>query len=312
MDDIRFYCGVTETTWNHHPVKVGPYACISPVYGRKQRRNNSVRVGSSAKVIQDSGAFSDGPHQRLTFAAALERQIKHAAKYGYADQITHRASYDCLNGVDEHWQGDVRTKKRGTEQTAWTAVDLTIEAAHYIVQHRNNLNLILSAQGVTSEQYFDCAKEIIPLLDKSRDWLGLGGFCITGMMPTQMMPVFEKTTSLVVPYAASQGVKHIHIWGVLHAPALGHLLRLCDKHHITLSTDNSGPSTRPVRGDWGYADWRDNDYERPPVETRGIHRALHVQAVRHWLKEFRSTSYYCEVSAPQPKIVQLPLFEMAA
>lgn len=315
MEAVRFYCGVNETVWNQHPVRPGPFTCISPVYGRKKRRVNGAHVPWRTQVIQDSGAFSDGPRQRLTFAAALERQIAHASRYEYAGQITHRASYDCLNGVDEHWQGDVRTKKRGTESTAWTAVELTIEAAHYIVQHRNDLGLILSAQGVSSEQYFDCAKAIIPLLDHSRDMLGLGGFCITGIMPKKIMPTFKRTVGLVVPYAASQGVKRIHIWGVLYAPALAELLHLCDRHHIALSTDNSGPSVRPARGQWGYADWTDTKYQRPCPEIRGVERARHVQFVRHWLENFRSTTYYHAIAQPkpvEPRIVQLPLFEMAA
>lgn len=311
---IQFYCGLNERAWNHHPVAPGPLACVSPVYGKKCRRNNSVSVPAGVQVIQDSGAFSDGPKQRLTFAAALDRQIMHAKQYGYTAQITHRASYDCLNGVDENWQGDVRRKKRGTDKTAWTSVELTIEAAHYIVKHRNGLGLILSAQGVSSEQYLGCVKAIVPLLDTERDMLGMGGFCITGMMPKRMMPVFCKTASLVVPYAAKHGVKRIHIWGVLHAPALAVLLHLCDQHKIALSTDNSGPSTRPCFGNWGYADWTNLDYQQPPVEIRGLERACHVEAVRDWLSGFRFTQYYKEVAMPtlDAKPIQLPLFELAA
>src|SRR6266568_5305521 len=30
-EDIRFYCGLNETTWNHHPMETGPYVCIAPV-----------------------------------------------------------------------------------------------------------------------------------------------------------------------------------------------------------------------------------------------------------------------------------------
>src|SRR5215468_4957610 len=33
-EDIRLYCGIGETFYNHHPVVCGPYACISPVAGR--------------------------------------------------------------------------------------------------------------------------------------------------------------------------------------------------------------------------------------------------------------------------------------
>src|SRR5258708_3489297 len=86
---IRFYCGVSEQVWNHHPVAPGAYACISPVSGRHEdtpesRRVNYVRIPPGTAVIQDSGAFSDGPRQRLSVEEALERQIAHAERFGYA------------------------------------------------------------------------------------------------------------------------------------------------------------------------------------------------------------------------------------
>src|SRR5579862_4741249 len=50
---IRFYCGIGgEKTYNHHPISTGPYACISPVYGRKLKRVNVVAVPAGAQVIQ--------------------------------------------------------------------------------------------------------------------------------------------------------------------------------------------------------------------------------------------------------------------
>ncbi len=30
---IRFYCGLGEKHYNHHPVVTGPYACVSPIAG---------------------------------------------------------------------------------------------------------------------------------------------------------------------------------------------------------------------------------------------------------------------------------------
>lgn len=297
MQTVTFYCGINEKRWNHHPVAPGPFACVSPVYGAKEstRRNNSVSVPSGVHVIQDSGAFSDGPRSRLTFDAALNRQIYHAERYGYANQISHRASYDLL--IDEKWQDGQRSKKRWSEAEAEAAIAETVSAAQYLVDHRNGLGLILSAQGVSAKQYLRCAEQVIPML-YNQDILGLGGWCITGKIPKTMMPVFVETMKLVIPFAARHGVKRVHLWGVLHAPALAQALYLCDCHDIALSTDSSGPTTRPAFGSWGYADWTDLTYRRPPVETRGLERARHVQATREWIEHFRESIHYQKLITP--------------
>jgi hypothetical protein len=116
---IVFYCGLNERRWNHHPVATGMFACIVPVYGKTLRTKlvNHVTVPKGVQVIQDSGAFSDGPGQRLSYEAALERQIAHAERFAYAAQITHRASYDWL--IDEKWEGGVRQKDVAC-QSRWT------------------------------------------------------------------------------------------------------------------------------------------------------------------------------------------------
>ena len=187
---IRFYCGIGEVVWNHHPVAPGRYACVSPVYGRAadKKRVNAVVVPDGIAVIQDSGAFSDGPGQRLDFGAALARQIAHAQQYHYAGKVTHRASYDLL--IDEKWIGGVRHKARCKEADAEEAVKITVEAARYLNLHRQaGIGAVLSAQGVSAKQYLACTQQIVPLLEPG-DIFGLGGFCITGKMPRQMVPVF--------------------------------------------------------------------------------------------------------------------------
>lgn len=288
---ITLYCGLNEQRWNHHPVAPGPFACVSPVYGRTliTKTCNRVVVPCGTQVIQDSGAFSDGITERLSYAAALERQVKHAAVFGYEDRITHRASYDLL--IDEKWVDGVRHKARWNEQDAQEAVDTTVKAAAYLAQHRQGKRLVLSAQGVSASQYLACAQHVVPLLEEG-DIFGLGGWCITGKLPAQMMPVFRETMRLVIPFLGREGVKRVHIWGVCYAKALGELLWLCDQWGIALSTDSVGPSLHPVRGQWGYAEWRDSTYVRPPVETRGQARAEHVAATRAWLNSFRSTQHY--------------------
>jgi hypothetical protein len=297
MTAITLYIGLNETKWNRHPIVTGGYACVSPVYGSTERTKtqNSVAVPYDTAVRQDSGAFCDGPGIRLSFRAALDRQIAHAEKYGYADLITERASYDLL--IDEKWVDGTRHKERWSIAEAEQAVSETIRAAEFAANHRNGVGLILSAQGVGLEQYMRCAQEIVPMLS-DRDVFGMGGWCILGKMK-RYMSVFEQTISQLIPYLGSQRVKQVHLWGVVYANALGKLLWLCDQYGITLSTDSAGPSRRPAFGVWGYADWVDKTYKRPPVETRGLERARHVQATREWLAGFRSTQYYRPIERNQ-------------
>lgn len=316
QEAIRFYCGVSEQQWNRHPVAPGPYACISPVYGNTTERKQMsyVRVPLTTHILQDSGAFSDGPGQRLSFQAALERQEAHAVRFSYGDQLEARASYDLL--IDEMWAEQethgtwVRAKRRWSETQAEQAVEETVQAARFLHHHRNGLACVFSAQGVTARQYLHCAERILPYV-REGDFFGCGGWCITGKFPAQMMPVFRETMHLLIPFLGREGVKQVHVWGVCHAPALGELLWLCDQWGMRLSTDSTGPCIRPALGRWGYAEWRDTRYERVnedsdewgPVkgydgslvaiqQARGIHRAEHVQQVRAWLHHFRATRHY--------------------
>ena len=308
LEDIRFYCGIGEKQWNHHPVTPGPYACISPVYGKTEKKQsvNAVYVPQGTSIIQDSGAFSDGPSLRLSVEEALERQIAHAEQFDYTHQITHRASYDLL--IDEKWENGIRHKARWTEADAELAVKLTVKAAAFLSAHRQDIPCILSAQGVSAKQYLKCAEQVVPHLE-TQDLFGLGGWCVTGKFPAQIMPVFRETMHEVIPFLGREGVKHVHIWGVCYAPALGELLWLCNQHDIALSTDSMGPSIKPCMGAWGYASWRDNTYHQPSPDIRGLERARHVQLTREWLADFRirEAKHYRSVWREKPH--QLSLLE---
>ncbi|MBO0796762.1 MAG: hypothetical protein J2P36_38265 [Ktedonobacteraceae bacterium] len=226
--------------------------------------------------------------------------MAHAEHNGYASAITHRASYDLL--IDEKWERGRRYKARWSELDAAIAVETTVRAAAYLTHHRAGVKLIVSAQGVSARQYLQCAQQIMPLLEPG-DLFGLGGWCITGKLPAQILPVFRETMRLVIPFLGREGVKQVHIWGVCFAKALGELLWLCDEWGMALSTDSTGPSIKPAMGEWGYAEWRDPLYQRPAPAIRGLERARHVQATRDWLASFRSTPHYIE-----PRPMQLRLF----
>lgn len=309
----RFYCGIGEQDWNHHPVAPGPYACISPIYGKRPetRRETRVAIPPGVQVIQDSGAFCDGPGQRLSFEQALARQVRHAEAYSYANQITHRASYDLL--IDEKWADDGRRHKaRWREEEAEAAVRETVEAARFLARHRAGLALVLSAQGVSARQYLACAEQIVPLLSADGDIFGLGGWCITGLFKSRMRPVFQETMHLLIPFLGARRVAWVHLWGVVYPAAIGELQYLCDRHGLLLSTDSAGPSLAPVRGEWGFAEWRRKGAPAPILESckakdargnkaptcppgarcRGLERARHVAATSHYLEHIDSTKHY--------------------
>src|SRR2546421_1264625 len=327
---IRFYCGLGEMHYNHHPTFTGPYACVSPIYGGKKKRVNRVSVPLGTLVLQDSGAFSDAvmvesavlgqstllQTHRLTPEAALRRQEEHAKLFGYEDQIEARASNDVL--IDEWWWYNdtgnlLRSKRRWTENDAELAVEETVKAAAYLNAHRNGISCVMSAQGVTVNQYIRCTERIMPFL-RDGDIFGLGGFCILGRVPS-LLPMFYETVQRLIPFLGREGIRRVHIWGSCFVPALGPLLYLCDAYGLQLSTDSVGPSTRPVKKDpktgfaeWGFGSWHNNRYPVPPVlascktkdseghkapicpptsPCRGLERARHIRETREWLADFR-------------------------
>jgi hypothetical protein len=184
-EDIVFYCGLGEQTWNHHAMTPGPRACIAPVYGRTVATKSTTRVtvpDEVQQVLVDSGAFADRLADRLSFEAALYRQIAHAYQFGYPHCVSHVASYDLL--IDEKWQDGQRHKARWQSSEAELAVKETVAAASYLAKQRRRLRgvfghpvgLALSAQGVELAQYLRCAEQIVPLLEPG-DLFALGGWC---------------------------------------------------------------------------------------------------------------------------------------
>ena len=286
---IRLYCGAGNETARTHAAYGGRYACVSPVYGLKKVSITRVSLPPDTEVFQDSGAFTDNISARLTFMQAFERQLNHAYKFGYS--IFAQAAYDVL--IDETWDELGRHKQRWSVGDAESAIDSTVAAAKWISNQRDNTpakHLILSAQGVDSVQYLRCTERIMPYLETG-DIFGMGGWCIIGKMPRVMMPTFEETVRRVIPFIAREGVKRAHIWGVCYAPAIGMLNAIADEYGISVSTDSAGPILRPTFGEWGYDNWRHENYKRP-VGQVDMAQAMteHAQATRQWLADFKTRS----------------------
>jgi hypothetical protein len=294
---IDLFCGINETAWNHHPVNPGPLVCISPVYGAsaKTKRKNRVTIPAHCQARVDVGAFCDGPGGRLSFPQALDRQLAHADEFGYSGQILDLASYDLL--IDEKWEGGQRYKRRWSENDAWAAVRETVDAAAWLAANYSGRR-VLSAQGVTASQYLECAIRILEYFNPDTDTFGLGGWCIAGKLPLQIRPSFNAVMLSVLPFVAKAGVKAVHIWGVTDVTFLGPLLWVCDQYGLKLSTDSSGPSVRPANGTWGFRGWYNTAYKAPPVEVRGIHRAIHVQLMRSRLNSLRQSEFYHHPDLP--------------
>ena len=200
-------------------------------------------------TLLDSGAFSDPPEGRLTFAQGLERQLKwetiFARKMNDKEWRAYGlASYDYL--IDEVWADGIRFKQRWSVAQAQRAVKETVEAAYFLSQHRDELfprKLFLGCQGVDSEQYFDCVKQILSFA-KPGDAIALGGWCIMGMPRYQSwLPEFHRTLRLSIPAIAQAGIKHVHLYGVLWEPATAVFAYNCHQNGITCSTDSCQPIT---------------------------------------------------------------------
>lgn len=294
---IKLYCGLDETKWNNN--NLGNSFCISPIWGKTSKKNdtrvkiNSLFLHEDMNIIQDSGAFSDSIGMRLSFQSALYRQIEHAHNYKYEKYVTHRASYDVL--IDEKWEGGKRKKKRWSEDEAKWAINETIQSALFLSDNRNGKGVILSAQGVSTKQYVKCSEDILSISSLSGDdMFGLGGWCIIGIKRNSLRDIFREIIIEVIPKICERGLKKVHIWGSMYAPALGELLWICNKHNLKLSTDSSGVHRRPYFGIWGYADWKDKSYVRPQGDNEALKnlRARHTLESGEWLLNLENSKYY--------------------
>lgn len=233
------------------------------------------RDADEIDALLDSGAFTDPPHKRLTFEAALGRQL---AWEGWAGRIWKLikpwaarkvVSYDLL--IDEKWVEGERHKERWDIRTAEGAVAETIAAARYLSDQRERTGprtLVLSCQGVDAFQYQECVAEVLKFARPS-DWIGLGGWCILGMQQ-RWMKTFWPAMRSILPMIVRAGIRHIHIFGVLFQKALGGLRWLADQYkasdgsyQLSISTDSTAPMLACTWKNWKKAGarhpyWRDN------------------------------------------------------
>lgn len=236
---VRLFVGGHAGTVGGQVVDLGGDRCWSPLYDVP-----AVAQPDQLRYLLDSGAFSDPPERRLDPAGALDRQLawesRAADRWGVAVAAEALVSYDVL--IDEVWTGGVREKRRWGVQEAEAAVRATVDAAGYLASQRDRLApraLVLSCQGVDHVQYAECAQAVLRYATPA-DWLGLGGWCIVGRWQTWLAE-YRRTLELVIPAAASAGVRHVHLFGVLWEPALASLLWIADQHGLTVSTDSTAP-----------------------------------------------------------------------
>lgn len=286
-EGVIYYTGIADTWQCTEP---GKYICLSPVCGSFEKQKEArlvVKIAPDVKVLQDSGAFSDSLKQRLSVECAMERQEIHAIRQKYANQIEYQVTYDLL--IDETWTDHDRKKRRWSVEDAEWAVEETVSAAKYY--SKNSIrNLCLSLQGVNSEQYVRCAERVLEYRD-TQDIIGLGGWCILGIQKG-LYPDFVRTLELLFPLLERSGVQRVHIFGVLWARALGSLLWMADQYGIQVSTDSTGPVIRPIKGTYGYGEWRRMIEKPKGVENKIRLINAHVAEVINWLRDFRSTKWY--------------------
>lgn len=219
------------------------------------------------RCLMDSGAFSDPPHRRLSAEGALNRQLQMEQKWnsfckteGWTSEAL--VSYDLL--IDETWTGSEREKRRWSLKAAESAVEVTIDAARYLVSQRERVSprtLVLAIQGVDAFQQQMCAAEILQVA-RPGDWIGLGGWCILGLQRS-WLGEFWRTLYAVLPLVKARGLSHVHLFGVMWVVPLGGLLWMCDQLGLSCSTDSFGPikaclGQNYIKGGARCHYWRDN------------------------------------------------------
>lgn len=273
------YIGGQSSTIQGERQKLGGYRCFTAAYCKSYPQT------SEAIALLDSGAFSDPIEKRKTPETALLRQLKWeqsaSQKLGVAWQSEAIASYDLL--IDEVWTDLGKFKRRWSVNEAWSAVKETVDAASYLASQRSYLaprHLVLGCQGVDADQYRECTMAVLGHAAET-DWIGLGGWCILGRMPS-WIPTYWETLHQVMPLIAQSSVKHVHLYGSLLDESLAPLLWFCDRLGLTCSADSKRPVT---------------DVTYPDPVRAGVRRPYWKDNVRWWqehLENMRDSKFYRE------------------
>lgn len=289
-----------------HPERVSGRACVNP-----KHRIKYVLPGTLA--LCDSGAFQDiddcvrlSPRQALERQLMLEAQILFNSnslklppnlRIGWDWHFEAVVIYDQMAGVDEEIVDGKKVKRRGTIETAASAVAETLRSAEYYHTQRARIAgaLCFVGQGVTPDQYInDC---LIPMsaMMRAGDWFAYGGFCILGKVPS-LLPVFYETFTRSLPILKDAGIKRLHLLGVNVPEAVTFAVKAIKLGGwFELSNDNSGPEVAGAAFGKGYtADGRQAvTYERERKATLDVVRALEVQHGRRLSDdEVEAMGYY--------------------
>ncbi len=227
INDLILYVGNTKDPRVSRRLQVKHF-CFEPVH-------RAHLPSQDCKVLLDSGAFADVRRGRLTFERALARQLGYEQRNDFVSERI--VSYDLL--VDEQLQGGRRIKSRWDEGVGWNAVRETVAEAEFIARHRRELlprQLVLSCQGVTTEQYVQCVREVLEIALPG-DCVGLGGWCIVGQR-RHLAKLFWQTMDVVLPMIASK-CHDVHLFGVSYVPLLRDFAVRCRDLGLNASTDTN-------------------------------------------------------------------------
>lgn len=258
-----FYPSKTNNRLNRRPFApehITGTAMVNPHY--------RVRLAPGTRYIIDSGAFQERDmHARLQPWRALDRQLRLETQIEFGGGPAHAEAlitYDMLDGVDEALTDAGRIKRRGTDDTASQAVYETIRSARYYKTQEGRVRgaIAYACQGVSTEQYIACARALLPLMRPGRDWFAFGGFCITGLQPARILPVFVATLEALTPLLADRGITRAHLLGVCFPDAIGVVQRLERACGVTFSTDSSAPERAGVFGSVYHAGRQRQRYTR--------------------------------------------------
>lgn len=239
---MELYVSKTNNTLNRLPFQpelVTSNICINP--------SRKVRVKEGTKVLFDSGAFQDVKNDnRLSFKEALNRQLNYEESQNFVSELL--VSYDRL--VDEKHDEKVgHIKERVDYKTAEEYVEETINAAKFLADQIDDLKPrkpVLSCQGITTDQYLDCLKEIVSFADPETV-IGFGGFCIVGLKPKyegQYFEIIEKSREIL----KKKGIKRVHIFGVGKFKLLVRTHMIFREFGISASYDTSTYEINGVHG----------------------------------------------------------------